>query len=353
MRFLESLIYRWIVRPILFQFDAEEAHEFVFKIAAWFFRYKPTRTLVQLIFHPSKEPLFETKLAGLDLKNPIGLAAGFDKNARLIEGIHCLGFGFVEIGTITPRPQIGNPKPRLQRIPERHAVLNRMGFNNDGSVVIAERLAKARSEQKIQLPLGVNIGKNKDTPNEDAVADYERLLIAFRSLASYFVVNISSPNTPGLRDLQSEAFTTALASRISALKIAQPVFIKLGPDVSNEHFSTIGRLCGAGKPFSGLVLTNTIPTDLGGISGRPLKGPALMALKAARKNLGDSVPLIAVGGIETAEDIIDRLENGASAIQLYSSLIYEGPGLAARLLYDLNVLLKRKGVRSLNALRGF
>ncbi|MEW6058368.1 MAG: quinone-dependent dihydroorotate dehydrogenase, partial [Bdellovibrionota bacterium] len=276
---------------------------------------------------------FPVRVAGLDFSNPIGLAAGFDKNAVLLPGIENLGFGFIEIGTVTPKPQAGNPKPRVSRIAERRALLNRMGFPNDGAQVIAARLRHAKP--RLQIPVGVNLGKNRDTPNSEALRDYESLLSTFVDLADYFVINISSPNTPGLRDLQSKEFIDSLASALSRRSIGRPVFIKLAPDVSHEALGDIAKWCGTGRAFAGLILSNTIPTDLGGISGYPLKGPSLQLLKLARSMLPGTVPLISVGGIENAQDVVERLENGASAVQLYSALIYQGPGLVGRILREL------------------
>jgi dihydroorotate dehydrogenase len=334
-------LYRLFFRPLLFFLDAERAHHWTIKLARAVFRIPLGKPIVRIIYvrRAKKMPV---ELAGLKLSNPLGLAAGFDKNALLVPGIESLGFGFVEIGTVTPRPQEGNAKPRLHRIPEKRAIVNRMGFNNDGADVIAARLKEVRS--KIKVPLGVNLGKNRDTPNADAAIDYETLFKVFRPLADYFVINISSPNTPGLRDLQSTEFATALGEKIQRERIAQPVFVKLGPDLPAENLKALCALCGEpgkGLPYAGLILTNTIPTDLGGLSGYPLKGPSVHMLKLARSLLPLNVPIISVGGIENADDVRERLASGANAVQLYSALIYSGPGLPGRILRNLNKSLKR------------
>lgn len=292
-------------------------------------------------------------LAGVELRNPIGLAAGFDKNAVLVPGIDCIGFGFIEIGTVTPRPQIGNPLPRLMRVPEKHAIVNRMGFNNDGAEIVAAHLKNVRDNVRgtLSVPIGVNLGKNRDTPNADAVKDYESLFKAFHLTADYFVVNVSSPNTPGLRDLQSGEFIRGLGERVLKLRIPQPVFVKLAPDIAHDDLKTIASLCGEGKPFAGLILTNTMPTDMGGMSGAPLKQASVMALKVARTLVAPEVPIISVGGIETVDDVIERLELGANAVQIYSAMIYQGPGLAARLNRDLQAAMKKRGLRNLSDFR--
>lgn len=340
--------YQNLFRPCLFQLDAEKAHHFVIRAARGLWSNSAGRALTRKVYAHGVEPM-PVNLAGLELQNPIGIAAGFDKNAELALGLESLGFGFLEIGTVTPRPQLGNPKPRMSRIPDRRALLNRMGFNNDGADAISARLRAVRSQ--IKIPLGINLGKNKDTPNSEAVSDYEKLFQVFRSAASYFVINISSPNTPGLRDLQSGEFIQKLGAKILELRIAQPVFVKLAPDISPDDLAAVATLCGKSKPYAGLILTNTIPTDLGGMSGAPLKGPSVSALKAARKLVAGDIPIISVGGIETCDDVIERLKLGANAVQLYSSLVYQGPGLPGRILRELQKKLRNQGIRSPSDLR--
>ena len=323
-------LYKLIIRPLLFQFDAESVHHFVTRFAAWIWKFRTGRKITALIYSQGKSSYKPVNLAGIELRNAVGLAAGFDKDATLFGGIENLGFGFAEIGTVTPRPQQGNPRPRLERIAEKEAILNRMGFNNQGMDVVYQNLVQARA--LTSLPLGVNIGKNKDTPNDQAVDDYELLLKKFRPLAQYFTVNISSPNTKGLRDLQSCEFLRQLGKRVASLALTQPVFVKLSPTINDEDLKSASELCGSGLPYAGLILTNTIPTDLGGISGRPLANQALQILIKARQYLRAEAPIISVGGIFSAQDVRDRLDAGATAVQVYTSLIYEGPGLVRRIL---------------------
>lgn len=340
--------YRLIVRPILFLFDAETMHHFVLRLARIFWSFPLGRRLTHAAYARRVRPM-PTQLAGLELRNPLGLAAGFDKNGVLIPGIESLGFGFVEIGTVTPRPQIGNPRPRMSRLQERRALLNRMGFNNNGAEVVSAHLKQVRDQ--LSIPVGVNLGKNRDTPNSEAIKDYETLFTAFHLTASYFVINISSPNTPGLRDLQNGEFVKNLGSRIHHHRIPQPVFIKLAPEIEHEDLKAICSQCGEGKPFAGLILTNTIATDLGGLSGYPLKGPSTSALKTVRTLVAPSVPVISVGGIETAEDVLERFRLGANAVQIYSAMVYGGPGLPARLLKEVQEKMRRNGIRQLSDLR--
>lgn len=324
--------YRLFVRPLLFRFDAETIHHYVTSLAKLVWRFRLGRAATRAVYMRKLRPM-PVSLAGMDIPFPLGLAAGFDKNAALLPGIENLGFGFVEIGTVTPRPQLGNPRPRLSRIAEKRALLNRMGFNNEGAEIINAHLKRVRD--KLRVPVGVNLGKNRDTPNSEAIRDYELLLKTFNLTASYFAINLSSPNTPGLRELQSGAFAEELGHRVRQLRIGQPVFIKLAPEVAHDDLKAIGALCGPGRPFSGLILTNTIGTDLGGLSGFPLKSAAMSLLKIARTLVSADTPIISVGGIETADDVLERLKLGANAVQLYSALVYGGPALPGRILRDL------------------
>lgn len=340
--------YRLVLKPLLFAMDAETAHHLVQKIARLLWKSRAGRKLTRAIYARRIEPMPVT-LAGMQLSSPLGLAAGFDKNALLVPGIETLGFGFIEIGTVTPRPQAGNPRPRMHRVPEKRALVNRMGFNNDGAEAVSARLLAVRNQ--LSVPLGVNLGKNRDTPNSEAVKDYETLFKAFSLTASYFVINISSPNTPGLRDLQSGEFIAALGERVLKHRLQQPVFVKLAPDVAHDDMKAIAQLCGAGRPYAGLILTNTIPTDLGGLSGYPLKGPSVNALRIARTVVSAEVPIISVGGIECADDILERFKNGANAVQIYSSMIYGGPGHPGRILRELQDKMRFQGIRELTELR--
>lgn len=294
------------------------------------------------------DPVLRTEFAGLVLPNPVGLAAGLDKNAVAIRGLGGLGFGFVECGSVTPRPQAGNPRPRLFRLEEDRAIINRMGFNNDGLEAFAARLARRPSG----VVVGANLGANKDSG--DRIADYETGLRRLGDLADYLTVNVSSPNTPGLRGLQTVEALEPLLTRIKAARPAgRPVFLKIAPDLSGED---IGRIVEASllHGLDGLIVSNTTldrPDTLrsahageaGGLSGAPLRARAAMALAAAVEASAGRLPLIAVGGIADGAEAYARVRAGASAIQLYSALVFEGPGLVRRIKDDLAARLRADG----------
>lgn len=294
------------------------------------------------------DPVLRTEVAGLVLPNPVGLAAGLDKNAVAIRGLGGLGFGFLECGSVTPRPQAGNPRPRLFRLEEDRAIINRMGFNNDGLEAFAARLARRPSG----VVVGANLGANKDA--EDRIADYETGLRRLGHLADYLTVNVSSPNTPGLRGLQTVEALEPLLTRIKAARPAgRPVFLKIAPDLSVED---IGRIVEASllHGLDGLIVSNTTldrPDTLksahageaGGLSGAPLRARAASALAAAVEASAGRLPLIAVGGIADGGDAYARIRAGASAIQLYSALVFEGPGLVRRIKDDLAARLRADG----------
>ena len=295
------------------------------------------------------DPILRTKLAGLDLPNPVGLAAGLDKNGEALEGLSRLGFGSVECGSVTPRAQTGNPKPRLFRLSQDRAVINRMGFNNEGLEPFAARLARRPKRTAI----GANLGANKDT--EDKAADYVAGLRRLSGLADYFTINISSPNTPGLRALQGRDALDDLLGRINEARPADgaPVFLKIAPDLIGEE---IGMIVAASLAhgIDALIVSNTTlerPASLhssfageaGGLSGAPLKPFAQKALEAAAEAAAGRLPLIAVGGIESGEDAWARIRAGASAVQIYSALIYDGPGLVGRIKRDLAARLRAEG----------
>lgn len=294
------------------------------------------------------DPVLRTEVAGLVLPNPVGLAAGLDKNAVAIRGLGGLGFGFVECGSVTPRPQAGNPRPRLFRLQEDRAIINRMGFNNDGLEAFAARLAR----RPPGVVVGANLGANKDA--EDRIADYETGLRRLGDLADYLTVNVSSPNTPGLRGLQTVEALEPLLTRIKAARPAgRPVFLKIAPDLSGED---IGRIVEASllHGLDGLIVSNTTldrPDTLksahageaGGLSGAPLRARATSALAAAVEASAGRLPLIAVGGIADGGDAYARIRAGASAIQLYSALVFEGPGLVRRIKDDLAARLRADG----------
>lgn len=304
------------------------------------------RGIVKALF-VKKDPALERTLWGITFPNPVGLAAGFDKDAKYTDELACLGFGFIEIGTLTPRSQPGNPKPRLFRLPADKALINRMGFNNDGSAAAAERL-KTRREKVI---IGGNIGKNKDTPNEQAGDDYE---MAFRDLydvVDYFVVNVSSPNTPGLRALQDKEPLTHLLNRLQAINKEfknKPILLKIAPDLTNDQLNDIIDLV-TDTRIAGIVATNTtISRDglitpaadvaaigAGGLSGAPVRNRATEVIKYIHTNSKGTITIIASGGIFTAADAREKLDAGASLVQVYTGFIYEGPGIAKNICKGL------------------
>ncbi|WP_313045641.1 quinone-dependent dihydroorotate dehydrogenase [Brevundimonas sp.] len=295
------------------------------------------------------DPILKTVIAGLEMSNPVGLAAGLDKNGEALEGLSRLGFGAVECGSVTPRAQPGNPKPRLFRLAEDRAVINRMGFNNEGLKPFGARLAR----RPTRIPIGANLGANKET--EDKAADYVIGLQKLAGLADYFTVNISSPNTPGLRALQGREALDDLLSRIHEARPADgaPVFLKIAPDLIGEEIGMIVEASIAHR-IDALIVSNTTlerPASLrsgfageaGGLSGAPLKPFAQKALAAAAEAAGGHLPLIAVGGIADGADAYARIRAGASAVQVYSALIYEGPGMVGRIKRDLAARLRADG----------
>ena len=322
--------YRWFVKPVFFLFDSESVHVCTIQAAKTLLAIKPLRNILKSLTRPHSS--LTVNFLGLSFPSPIGLAAGFDKNAELGSDLAALGFGYAEIGTITPLPQAGNDKPRLFREPQKKAIVNRMGFNSDGVEIVHKHLEE---KDNSSFCIGINIGKNKVTSNENALLDYKILFEKFKNEAAYFTVNISSPNTPGLRDLQNTEFLKSLAEIITSLGISVPVFIKLAPEIDEEKLKEIAGLCSGIGPFKGLVLTNTIATDRGGMSGAPLRERSLEVLKLARKYLPAECAVISVGGIFTAQDVVDRLRAGANSVQVYSALIYEGPFLAAKINTEL------------------
>ena len=295
------------------------------------------------------DPLLRTRLAGLDLPNPVGLAAGLDKNGEALHGLARLGFGFVECGSVTPLPQAGNPKPRLFRLSEDKAVINRMGFNNDGLEAFADRLARRPRGAVV----GANLGANKDT--EDKAADYVAGLVRLKGLADYFTVNVSSPNTPGLRALQGRAALDDLLGRLAEARGGDPtpVFLKIAPDLTPDEIALIVEAA-LDHRIDALIVSNTTldrPEGLrsadrdeaGGLSGAPLRTRAREALKAAAMAASGRLPLVAVGGIDSGEEALARILAGASAVQVYSALIFEGPGLVGRIKRDLAAGLRARG----------
>jgi dihydroorotate dehydrogenase len=330
------------LRPLLFALDPETAHNLT--LGALKTGLVPAAA--------ADDPILRTRLAGLDLPNPVGLAAGFDKDVMVPDAVLRLGFGFVECGSVTPRPQDGNAKPRLFRLVDDRAVINRMGFNNLGLDQAVTRLKARVGKPGI---VGINLGANKDS--EDRTADYVTGMTAAAALASYVTVNISSPNTPGLRALQDGAALSDLIARVvearGSLKV--PIFVKVAPDLESADFSTISRAAIEGG-IDGLIVSNTTISrpllrsnsggETGGLSGAPLAPLAMAALKGFAAATGGALPLIAAGGIGSGAEAYARIRAGASAVQLYSALVYEGPGLAVRIKAELAALLRRDGFNS-------
>ncbi|MFN4297094.1 MAG: quinone-dependent dihydroorotate dehydrogenase [Brevundimonas sp.] len=300
--------------------------------------------------HDARDAVLATRVGPLSLPNPVGLAAGFDKNGEALHGLARGGFGFVECGSVTPRPQPGNPKPRLFRLSEDRAIINRMGFNNAGLEVFARNLAR-RPEGAV---IGANLGANKDT--DDKAADYVTGLLRLRGLADYFTVNVSSPNTPGLRNLQGRAALDDLLGRLAEARGPEPLFLKIAPDLTEAEIVMIVEACVAHR-MDGLIVSNTTldrPDSLrsaqagesGGLSGAPLRDKALTTLGWAHGVSRGRLALIGVGGIASGADAYARIRAGASAVQLYSALIYEGPGLVMSIRRDLADRLKSDGFGS-------
>ncbi|MCW2367697.1 MULTISPECIES: quinone-dependent dihydroorotate dehydrogenase [unclassified Sphingobium] len=333
------------LRPLLFALDAERAHGLA--LAA---------LRLPLPSAPKPDPVLAQRLFGLDFASPVGLAAGFDKNGEVIDRVGALGFGFGELGTLTPRPQVGNPRPRIFRLVEDGGIINRLGFNNGGQPAACARLGRRGKPRG--LIIGINIGANKDT--EDRIADYEEGVRAMSPHCHYLTVNVSSPNTPGLRALQDRGALDALLGRVMAARAEDgpPMLLKIAPDLEPADVDDIAELALQHR-IDGLIVTNTTisrPASLrsanagesGGLSGAPLHDMALGRLRDFRQRLGDRLPLIGAGGIRTAEQAYARIRAGASLIQLYSAMVYEGPYLPARINAGLADLLRRDGFTSIS-----
>jgi dihydroorotate dehydrogenase len=342
-------MYRFLIRPLLFLLSSERAHTFAMSVLMLKLRIPFAKRILSGIFRVDS-PNLARHVLGLNFPNPLGIAAGFDKNGTYVDALVAFGFGCIEIGSVTPRPQAGNPKPRLFRLKLSHALINRMGFNNDGCDAIARRLQKY---QQRNFVLGANIGKNKDTPNEKAVDDYVMCFDALHPYVDYFVINVSSPNTPGLRALQEreplKRILEAILDRNQALSQRKPILLKIAPDLSNAQLDEIASLIQEIK-LDGLVVTNTTLSrtgllesaeevaaiGAGGLSGAPLRVRATEVLKYLKERLPADIALIGVGGIDSVESVKERIDAGAALIQIYTGFIYEGPGLVRRILHSLS-----------------
>lgn len=305
----------------------------------------------------------KTRLFNKNFENPLGLAAGFDKNAEAVEGALNIGFGFVELGTVTPMPQLGNPKPRVFKIPEFEAVIQRLGFNNDGVESFIENIKKVSN---INQAIGVNIGKNKNS--ENLCSDYCFLYQKLEPYADYITINISSPNTPGLRDLQEKGKIEKLINDISKIKKKKPTFLKISPDISEKNLKNICRMTLKESFITGLILTNTTISresltqkpiknswkiyEKGGLSGTPLKNQANKLIRSVYELTNGKIVIIGVGGISSGKDAFEKISLGASLLQLYTSLVYRGPNIVVQILSELSVLLEKKGLQNINDLVG-
>ena len=331
-----------LVRPFVHASDGERAHEQTLAALG----------LLPRARHALTSPVLATDFAGLRFPNPVGLAPGFDKDARVAQAMPHFGFGFVEVGTLTPLPQAGNVRPRLFRLVEDRAVINRMGFNNGGQAAAAERIRRQRA-CGLSVPLGINIGANKDSA--DRIADYAKGTAAMAPLADYLTVNISSPNTPGLRALQDRGALEALLDGVAAAQpqgAARPVFLKVAPDLEGADIDDIVAVA-MGKGLAAVIVSNTTVTrpplasrhagEAGGLSGAPLAALALQRLRDFRRASGGALPLVAVGGIASAAQAWERIRAGAGLVQVYSAMVYEGPGLAARIARGLEELAVQGG----------
>lgn len=350
-------LYETLVRPLLFRLDAETAHEAAAAALALAGSVPGARAVLAAAF-AHRDPALETEVWGLRFPNPLGLAAGFDKDARLIGALPSLGFGFIEAGTVTWDPQPGNPRPRLMRLPEAEALLNRMGFNNAGAEAMASRL---RALGARPVPLGINLGVNKNTDPDDAPALYAKTFARLALFGDYFVINVSSPNTQGLRLLQDKLKLERILTAVSGYNgDKKPILVKLSPDLEPEAFNTIMPLIA--EHAAGVILSNTT-TDphlreaaiegdgkrrepgfqAGGLSGAPLRAAALERVRLARTLTGGRLPIIGAGGIFSAQDAWDMLRAGASLVQVYTSLVFKGPGLPGEICAGLVALARTHG----------
>ena len=335
-----------LIKPLLFQFDPENIHYAVTGGLRRANRIWGVKAIFKNLYQLEDKRL-EREVMGLKFKNPLGLAAGFDKNASMIEELAEFGFGFIEIGTVTPLPQPGNEKPRMFRLPQDNALINRMGFNNQGVDVVAARLKQVNRKGLI---IGGNIGKNKLTPNEDAVNDYIKCFDRLFDVVDYFVVNVSSPNTPGLRELQEKEplkhILNTLQQRNNKNDISRPILLKIDPDLTNSQLDDIIEIVKETK-IAGVIATNTtisrddllssenLKKESGGLSGKPLTIRSTEVIRYLSEHSNKSFVIIGVGGIHSPQDAMEKIKAGASLIQIYTGFIYEGPGLVKRILKGL------------------
>lgn len=345
-------MYKILIKPFLFNFSPERAHHLTLVLLKFLLAIPGIGWLYRR-YYQVRNPKLKRTLFGLEFENPVGLAAGFDKDGQHIRAMSALGFGFIEVGTVTPKPQSGNPKPRLFRLPQDEGLINRMGFNNRGVDYMVQQLQKPRPSGLI---IGGNIGKNKVTPNEQAVQDYEHCFSALFPYVDYFVVNVSSPNTPNLRALQEKEPLQALLARLQELNRAKPtpkpILLKIAPDLTDGQLDDIVEIVGH-TGIAGVIATNTtISRDglqtpgekvsamgNGGLSGKPLRKRATEVIRYLKEKTDGQMKIIGVGGISSPQDAREKLAAGADLIQIYSGLVYAGPSLVK----DINRLLLREG----------
>lgn len=352
------MLYKNILKPILFRMDPERAHYLAIGGLKWAARIPGVLAACRAAIGLKTYPELETDLWGIRFQHPLGLAAGLDKNGEAVEGLASCGFAFIEVGTVTPRPQPGNDKPRLFRLPEDGALINRMGFNNDGAKAMAERLKRAKP---FGIPVAINIGKNKTTPNEQAADDYKQCLRDLYDVGDFFVVNISSPNTPDLRKLQHgeslKQLLFAIKNELENLsertgKRRKPFLVKIAPDLTDEQLDEIVATAQE-VGVSGIIATNTTIArpgltsphrdEAGGLSGRPLKDRSTAVIRRIYEKTGGQVPIIGVGGIENGDDAYAKIRAGATMVEIYTSFIYGGPVKVREIQERLRELLKKDG----------
>lgn len=339
-------MYKSVIRPILFKFDPEKVHHFTFSMIKAMQLVPGIKPIIRSVFQVKDQKL-EREVFGLKFKNPVGLAAGLDKDAKIYNELDAFGFGFIEIGTITPKAQEGNPKKRLFRLKEDGGIINRMGFNNGGIELAVERLKKNKG-----VLIGGNIGKNKVTPNEEAVSDYTICFEALFPYVDYFVVNVSSPNTPNLRALQDKEPLTQLLATLQEQNITKPkqkpILLKIAPDLTDDQLLDIIDIVKE-TGISGVIATNTTisreglkssnKTEAGGLSGKPLTKRSTEVIRFLSEKSNSAFPIIGVGGIHSAADALEKLDAGASLVQVYTGFIYEGPSLVK----EINEAILKRG----------
>jgi len=351
--------YRHLLRPVLFQQDAEQAHQRAMRVLGWVGRRQPACDALGSFFGSAALPI---EIFGLKFPNPIGLAAGMDKYAEAVPAWEALGFGFVELGAVTWHPQPGNPTPRLFRAASDEAIINRMGFNNPGAEAAAQKLSEWRATGRWpKSPVAINLGKSKITPPDEAPQDYANSFRVLQPHADFFVVNVSSPNTPGLRQLQRGEALDEILAAIQAVRSEEaapkPILVKVAPDLSFEALNEILGLVGP-RQIAGIVATNTtvarpetgdaelqrVYAEPGGLSGRPLRKRSTEIVRYLYRQTRGKLPIIGVGGIFNASDAWEKIEAGASLVQIYTGLIYEGPGLASAIVSGLVAKMEAEGI---------